>query len=271
MGRAQGDDCLAFLSVEGAAKHLCMLHTVDLATAEAHGARCLDGSPPWFYYDRPRSPGGSGSNNVSWLVMLDGGAWCYSLDECAVRAKNGRGSSLQARQRSWVYSGLMDPSPAHNPAFASFHRVLLGYCDGGSFAGNREAALHDSSGRPVWFRGRRNLDAQIEALRGLSLAPTPSAVPLQTFSEPSCRRCAASASRMGRSCSWPAHRRAASARSSRRSGFARGCLTSPASSCSCCRPSSSTGSPSRCRAPPLAAAPSTRPPPPRRARRGLTR
>ncbi|EOD11906.1 hypothetical protein EMIHUDRAFT_104573 [Emiliania huxleyi CCMP1516] len=152
-----------------------MLHTVDLATAEAHGARCLDGSPPWFYYDRPRSPGGSGSNNASWLVMLDGGAWCYSLDECAARATNGLGSSLQAKQRSWVYSGLLDPSPAHNPAFASFHRVLLGYCDGGSFAGNREAALHDSSGRPVWFRGRRNLDAQLEALRGLSLAPTPSA------------------------------------------------------------------------------------------------
>ncbi len=55
----------------------------------------------------------------------------------------------------------LDRSARVNPTFASFHRVLLGYCDGGSFLGDSAAPLATAGGGSVYMRGRRVLQAQL--------------------------------------------------------------------------------------------------------------
>eukprot|EP01048_Picozoa_sp_COSAG05_P027607 COSAG05_NODE_8136_length_733_cov_1.082019_1_plen_164_part_01 len=43
--------------------------------AQHHGAVCLDGSAPAYYW-RP----GSGSGAKSWVLFLEGGGWCSGVD-----------------------------------------------------------------------------------------------------------------------------------------------------------------------------------------------
>ena len=50
---------------------------------------------------------------------------------------------LAAKQRSLRVGGILHGSALRNPDFHAFHRVLLHYCDGGSFTGDRDAGgLH---------------------------------------------------------------------------------------------------------------------------------
>eukprot|EP00966_Prymnesium_polylepis_P107242 2483180-Prymnesium_polylepis.1 len=58
--------------------------------------------------------------------------------------------------------GPLAADPAANPDFATFHRVHIQYCDGGSFAGDRE--LDTPDGR-LHFRGRRILQAALSELQ----------------------------------------------------------------------------------------------------------
>ena len=51
------------------------LRVVPASLATARGAVCLDGSPPAYWYQPPRPQ--AATDNVSWLIHLDGGAWCY--------------------------------------------------------------------------------------------------------------------------------------------------------------------------------------------------
>ena len=57
------------------------LHVVPTSLATARGAVCLDGSPPAYWYQPPGPQ--SATDNVSWLIHLDGGAWCYDERDCA--------------------------------------------------------------------------------------------------------------------------------------------------------------------------------------------
>ena len=61
-------------------------------------------------------------------------------------------------------SGPVGDNPSQNPSFAHFNRVILWYCDGGSFTGDRTEPIV-MNGSNVWFRGRRNLDAMLGYLR----------------------------------------------------------------------------------------------------------
>jgi hypothetical protein len=139
------------------------LRVVPASLATARGAVCLDGSPPAYWYQPPRmstrSGGGSTSrpaatDNVSWLIHLDGGAWCYDERDCAGRARSEKGSSKSLKRRYWPYSGLLDGNAAVNPTFAGFHRVNLAYCDGSSFTGDRAEPVVTASGEKLYFRGR---------------------------------------------------------------------------------------------------------------------
>ncbi|KAK8454216.1 hypothetical protein SEVIR_5G416000v4 [Setaria viridis] len=49
---------------------------------------CLDGSPPDYHLQR-----GFGSGSRSWLVYLQGGAWCNSAESCSERKMTALGSS----------------------------------------------------------------------------------------------------------------------------------------------------------------------------------
>lgn len=52
---------------------------------------------------------------------------------------------------------------ANNPDFCNFNRVYMAYCDGNSFSGNRDEAVV-VGGKPLYFRGRRILDAVLSYL-----------------------------------------------------------------------------------------------------------
>lgn len=150
-----------------------MLRVVGEARAAAYGAYCLDGSRPGLWYSEPATVPTSG--NRSWLVLADGGAWCYSLEECegrslAFRGGSGYGSSGKKwPSKFWPYGGPLSADPAVNPAFAGYHRVLLGYCDGSSYTGDLEQPLIGPRGRKVFFRGRRVLEALVLELLDMGM------------------------------------------------------------------------------------------------------
>lgn len=58
-------------------------------------ATCLDGSPAGYYL-----PGTSPVNPTSFLIHMQGGGWCTSLDDCVARAGMHYGSSS-----AWTKAG----------------------------------------------------------------------------------------------------------------------------------------------------------------------
>ena len=61
------------------------------------GATCLDGSPYGFFFldgtPVPKSEPRSMRFNESWLLLFEGGGWCWSPEDCAFRAETKSGSS----------------------------------------------------------------------------------------------------------------------------------------------------------------------------------
>ncbi|KAL1525701.1 hypothetical protein AB1Y20_020547 [Prymnesium parvum] len=135
------------------------LHLIGQELSQQLGAYCLDGSRPGYWYDPPTPRAAHAASNRSWLVFLDGGAWCYDAQDCDSRSRGFRGSSRAFPARYWPYSGPLDKSVAVNPTFAGFHRVLLGYCDGSSFTGERVTPYALGSGAVLHMRGRAVLHA----------------------------------------------------------------------------------------------------------------
>ena len=144
-------------------------HAADAGLVASLGAYCLDGSPPGFWYQSPPAPSAPGSAR-SWLVFLDGGAWCYDQHSCASRARGFKGTSKQSGNDFWAYDGYMAHSPAVNPTFSTFHRVHFHYCDGSSFSGDRAEPLTVEAGKPpLYFRGRRVLEALLKTALALGM------------------------------------------------------------------------------------------------------
>lgn len=139
---------------------------VVLSTEEAapFGARCLDGSPPAIYY----SPARGEDNQDNWVIYFKGGGWCFDEASCAQRSKGSLGGSTHLPRflnQTWdKSSGPLHPNTTLNPTFANYHRVLLWYCDGGSFAGAVDHPV-DVNGTQLFFRGRAILLAQMAKLR----------------------------------------------------------------------------------------------------------
>ena len=96
-------------SAGGAAERPLYPYTRHVLTAEESGEGvCLDGSPPGFYYSP--APAGSAHNN-SWVLYLQGGAWCTDKDACLVRSQTELGSSTgwnetlpKTAMKSWLSS-----------------------------------------------------------------------------------------------------------------------------------------------------------------------
>lgn len=138
-------------------------------------AQCLDGSQGGFWL----SPGfGSGKNK--YIIHHQGGGWCIDMTDCYNRSKKYLGSS-----KTWETSpnctagssaqpcktdegdhGMLSRNPQVNPLTYNWNRIYIGYCDGGSYAGQVEDAVpvhpEDSASPVVFFRGRYILDALYE-------------------------------------------------------------------------------------------------------------
>ena len=140
-------------------------------TTLLQGAACLDGSPPAIYFTPATSP----SAATKWVLYIKGGGWCVNNEECLTRATTsllGSSTQLQAVQPTFSYggSGPLGDSKLLNPVFSSFNKVLLWYCDGGSFTGDRTTPVpvnHTATKvtHNVYYRGKRNLDAMLMYLR----------------------------------------------------------------------------------------------------------
>jgi hypothetical protein len=138
------------------------------ASSVDRGAVCLDGSAPAIYH-RAAQASIDLTAASKWVIYFKGGGWCQNATACALRAGGliGSSSRLPKTQPTFSYTGVLDPDPGTNPDFAHFHHVVLWYCDGGSFSGDRAAPLVVPSGgrtldQRVYFRGRRVLDAMLD-------------------------------------------------------------------------------------------------------------
>lgn len=125
-----------------------------LESAVDQGAVCLDGSPPAYHF----SPGfDSGANN--WLVHMEGGGWCTSIQDCLARRDTFRGSSKYMKPLS--FSGILGNKQKSNPDFYNWNKVKIRYCDGSSFTGDVDEVDPETN---LYFRGAKVWLAVIEEL-----------------------------------------------------------------------------------------------------------
>ena len=110
-------------------------------------AACLDGSA-YGYYALP------GKVADKWVVLLQGGGWCFGLEDCFARtqpayAGGGLGSSKYWQSWYWAYN--------FGPAFADWGALYLPYCDGGGFAGDVRGPVPYNASVSLHFRGAANM------------------------------------------------------------------------------------------------------------------
>ena len=153
-------------------------------------ARSLDGSPYELWY----APASSPADASRWVIDIQGGAWCQSVDACAARAYTPTNCYLGSSNAScfnvdgercanksatmsfeclpacngarWC-GGLFVNDSATNALTHSWNQVLLPYHDGQSFTGGaEEPTMTTFGGRtvPLWFRGHANFRAALDYL-----------------------------------------------------------------------------------------------------------
>ncbi|XP_019181551.1 PREDICTED: pectin acetylesterase 7-like [Ipomoea nil] len=121
--------------------------------AKAMGAVCLDGSPPAYHFVE-----GTVENKDNWLIYMEGGAWCESIEECKLRTLEHKGSSKHMMMNPFFpgdydfgFYGILNRDPAYNPSeFVNWNLVVIRYCDGSSFTGDVEEPVDN-----LYFRGKR--------------------------------------------------------------------------------------------------------------------
>lgn len=133
------------------------------AAARELGATCLDGTASAYYF-RPAA----GSNQ--WIVHLEGGGWCATVDECYWMSTGVTGSNrtflADKAQHLETFQGgahgFLSSDPEVNPYFHNFNKIIVRSCDGSSWSSDVEAPQVAGNGIPVFFRGFRILKATID-------------------------------------------------------------------------------------------------------------
>ncbi|KAK1438370.1 hypothetical protein QVD17_04178 [Tagetes erecta] len=151
---------LIFLKVESTGEVAITI----IEGAVAKGAVCLDGSPPAYQFD---AGFGGGVNN--WLVHIQGGGWCNSVNDCHMRTYSQYGSSKKMKSTDYNFTGILSNKQELNPSFYNWNRVAVRYCDGSSFTGDIETI---DPGTNLHFRGARVFNVIIEELlnKGMKFA-----------------------------------------------------------------------------------------------------
>ncbi|XP_048429619.1 pectin acetylesterase 5-like isoform X2 [Pyrus x bretschneideri] len=133
-----------------------------LRNAKDRGALCLDGTAPGYHF---RKGFGSGANN--WLLHIEGGGWCNSIESCSWRKGTLLGSSNYMDRRV-PFSGILSSHPSQNPEFFNWNKVKIRYCDGASFAGHPEN--EPKNGLGPFFRGQLIWEAVMDELLSIGLS-----------------------------------------------------------------------------------------------------
>ena len=133
----------------------CSIHDARLYHVKHPSAKCLDGSPPAYYF-RP-------GQVARWHIHFEGGGWCYSIPACYHRSFERLGSSRDYSLcvEEGVMKDYLSDDPIQNPLMAQWNHVLVKYCDGASYAGD---AVHSYNGQQLFFKGKYNRDETIKAL-----------------------------------------------------------------------------------------------------------
>lgn len=131
----------------------CSTLTRQLVTHHPQ-ARCIDGSWPG-YYSRLAATGDN------WLLVLLGGGWCHTPQECYERSQTLYGSST-----FWPASldhglGLTSANASINPTFHDWNVVVYIYCDGSSYSGGLDAP-YVVNGTQLFSRGQAIFDAVLD-------------------------------------------------------------------------------------------------------------
>ncbi|KAG8504196.1 hypothetical protein CXB51_002612 [Gossypium anomalum] len=133
-----------------------------LQSAKATGAFCLDGSLPGYHFQK-----GFGSGSSNWLLHIEGGGWCNSIESCNSRKGTSLGSS-NYMEHQVQFAGILSQDPSQNPDFYNWNKVKLRYCDGASFAGHLESEF--KNGTKLFFRGQLIWEAMMNELLSLGLS-----------------------------------------------------------------------------------------------------
>ncbi|XP_071730468.1 pectin acetylesterase 8-like isoform X2 [Rutidosis leptorrhynchoides] len=132
-----------------------------LQSAVAKGAVCLDGSPPAYQLDK-----GFGDGVNSWLVDLQWGGWCDSVQDCIARVNMSNGLGSSKFMSEFDFTGILSNQKNLNPNFYNWNRVYMRYCDGSSFTGDVDKVDPVNN---LHFRGARVFDVIIEELLTLGM------------------------------------------------------------------------------------------------------
>ena len=117
-------------------------------------AKCLDGSTAGYYH-RPGKPESAGG----WVVYLEEGGWCFTLEECRGLQHGQQGSSVWWPDIRHDSGGLLSASGIDDPDMSTWHKVLVPSCDATSFASNRSSPVPipppsgQGKGGQIWLRG----------------------------------------------------------------------------------------------------------------------
>ncbi|XP_068317893.1 pectin acetylesterase 5-like [Pyrus communis] len=133
-----------------------------LHSAKDRGALCLDGSLPGYHFQK-----GFGSGAKNWLLFIEGGGWCNTIESCILRKHMHLGSSKHMGRRVH-FTGILSPYPDHNPGFFNWNRVRIQYCDGAFIAGHPDNEL--KNGTELFFRGQLIWEAIMDELLSFGLS-----------------------------------------------------------------------------------------------------
>ncbi|XP_026441338.1 pectin acetylesterase 5-like [Papaver somniferum] len=138
-----------------------LVDLILLRNAQQKGAVCLDGSSPGYHFSK-----GFDSGTENWLLHIEGGGWCDTVESCTLRKGTALGSSKFMFRRV-PFTGIFSSNESQNPDFFNWNKVKIRYCDGASFVGNQS---EPESGSGLFFRGQLIWDAVMEELLSLGLA-----------------------------------------------------------------------------------------------------
>ena len=99
-------------------------------------ARCLDGSRAGISIRAAAggtSPKIRQANKKRWIIYFEGGGWCYSTADCALRALGELGSNSSTRLRGGPPvpregHGIIDPCCSVSTDFCDYNKVFFHVC-----------------------------------------------------------------------------------------------------------------------------------------------
>lgn len=122
----------------------------------------MDGSLPAYHLQK-----GFGCGSSNWVLHIEGGGWCDTIESCSSRKRTVLGSSryMDGQVR---FSGILSQELSQNPDFFNWNKVKIRYCDGASFAGHPESEF--KNGTELFFRGQLIWETLMDELLSIGLS-----------------------------------------------------------------------------------------------------